>query len=178
MTPYGSFPPIADTPPLARLSGVKSALTASIHPVPAWRLCSVFGGVALAGAALPLLLVALVRGPFGSIFTYALWPFGVAMVAWVVLAIARLRFVGFLPSNVEGLIPNRLRPWFRWCLLVRFGLFGSWVMLIIAAIATGIAHGPVGRVIMAFVFAVWFRMFLDLVFGAIFNAGLIWSHRR
>jgi hypothetical protein len=152
-------------------------LKASIRAIPERTIYVVAGSSAVAGAAIALLIVAIAGVPFGVVVSYALAPFALALVAWVLVALARLRLVGFLPSEAEGLIPTRLQPWIRSWLLVRFGLLGSGLLLILAAVATAIAHRPFGRVVEAFVCVVWFRIFLDLVFGATFNAGVIWSSR-
>lgn len=156
---------------------MNSALKASIRAVPEGTIYAVGGIVALAGAAIALVLVRIARLPFGIVVGCALVPFAAALLAWVVVAIARLRIVGWLPSDPEGLIPNALRPWIWAWLLIRFGLIGSGLLLIFAGVATAIAHGPLGRVVEAFVCVFWFRMFLDLTFGATFNAAVISTRR-
>jgi len=104
-------------------------------------------------------------------------PFSLALAAWLLVGALRLRLVGFLPSEAQALIPSRLVPWMRSWLLVRFGLLGSGLLLILTAIVAAIAHGPFGRAIEAFAYVVWFRIFLDLIFGTAFNAGVISSCR-
>jgi hypothetical protein len=152
---------------------MNSALKASMRGVSERTIYSVTGIVAFAGAAIALLIIAVVRVPFGVLVTYALWPFAVALLAWTILGLARLRLVGFLPSEAEGLVPGSLQPWIRAWLMTRFGLLGSMLILILVAVALGIMHGPLAIVIQAFVSVAWFRMFLDLILGAMFNAGVI-----
>lgn len=156
---------------------MNSALKASMRGVPERTIYSVAGVVAVGGAAIALALVAFARVPFGAIVGYALVPFFAVLAARIFVGVLRWRMVGFTPTETEGLIPTRLKPWMRSWLIIRFGLLGSWLLLILAAAVTAIAHGPFGEVIFAFVGVVWFRVFLDLIFGAVLNAGII-SCRR
>ena len=156
---------------------MNSALEASIRAVPDRTIYAVVGSVAAAAAAVAIGLSAIANVPFGAVVSYALVPFAIALMAWLIVAVARLRMVGFLPSNAEGLIPTILQPWIRSWLLVRFGLLASGLLLILAAAATAFLHGPFGRVIEALICVFWFRLFLDLRFGTAFNLGVISSRR-
>lgn len=143
--------------------------------VPDRTIYGVAGSVAVGSAVLALGLVAFSRVPFGAMVDYALVPFFAVLAARIFVGVLRWRMVGFVPTENEGLIPTRLKPWIRSWLLIRFGLLGSWLLLIFAAVVAAIAHGPFGQVIYAFVCVVWFHVFLDLISGAIPNAGLISS---
>ena len=156
---------------------MNSALRASIRAVPQRTIYVTVGSVAVAGAAIALFVLSMVGLGFGIVVTYALVPLAVALIAWVIVLVARLRLVGFLPSAAEGLIPPRLEPWIRSWLLVRFGLLGSGLLLIFGAVAMAIARVPFGRLVEAFVCVFWLRLFFDLVFGLMFNAGVISSRR-
>ena len=156
---------------------MNSALKASIRAVPERTIYVVTGSVAVGGAAIALALAAFTRLSIGVLVGYALVPFLLAMAAWVVLGVLRLRTVGFLPSDADGLIPIRLQPWIRSWLLIRFGLLGSMLLLILAAVVMAILNGPAGRAIGAFVVVVWLRIFLDLIFGTMFNAGVMSSRK-
>ncbi len=156
---------------------MNSALKASMEAMPERTIYSVASGVAVAGAAMPLALVAILRPSLGVIVGYALGPLLLALAGWLLFAVLRLGMVGFLPSEADGLIPPRLVPWIRSWLLVGFGLLGSLLLVVLAGVVMAIAHGPFGRAIEALVYVVWFRIFLDAIFGAAFNAGVISSRR-
>src|SRR3954469_15541645 len=161
---------------------MNNALKASIRAIPERTVYAAAGSIAVAGAAIPVLAVAS-GADLGVGVGSALLPFAIALVLWAAAWAARLRMVGFLPSDTGGLIPARLEPWIRAWRLIRVGLLASTLLLIAAAVATAIAHGRFGYVIKAFVYAVWLRLFLDLVFGATLNVGIIcpggtWRRRR
>jgi hypothetical protein len=161
---------------------MNNALKASIRAIPERTVYAAAGSIAVAGAAIPILVVA-GGANLGVVVGYALLPFAIALVLWTAAWAARLRMVGSLPNDAAGLIPARLEPWIRAWLLIRLGLLASALLLIAAAIATAMAHGRFGYVIEAFVYAVWLRLFLDLVFGATLNVGMIcpggtWRRRR
>ena len=122
-----------------------------------------------------LVIVAVVGVPFGVLVTYALWPFVAALLAWAILGLARLRLVGFHSSEGEDLVPRPLQPWIRAWLMARLGLLGSMSVLMLGALATAILHGRLVPFVQAFVSVVWFRIFLDLIFGAMINAAIIYK---
>jgi hypothetical protein len=156
---------------------MNSALKASIRALPERTIYAITASVALAGTTIAIGVVAIAHVQLGAVVSYALLPLGVALVVWVVVAVARLRVVGHLPREAEGLIPTRLQPWIRSWLLIRFGLLGSVLLLSLGAVAMAVVHGPLTSVVQAFVCVVWFRIFLDLILGAAFNAGVIYSRR-
>jgi hypothetical protein len=60
-------------------------------------------------------------------------------------------------------------------LLSRLGLLGSMALLLAALIATALAGGQVQHVVNALIYILYFRMFMDCVFGVAFNVGIIAS---
>lgn len=156
---------------------MNDALKTCVRAIPERILYAATGSIAVAGAAIPVFVVAVLDVRLGVVVGYALRPFAVALVLWAASGAARLRLVGFRPSDSVGPIPPRLQPWIRACLLIRAGLMGSALLLIVAGIVTALARGRYGYVIEAFVYTVWFRVFLDLVFGAALNADMVFSRR-
>jgi len=154
---------------------MNGALKASIRALPERTIYAVTGCVALLGATIAVIVVD--RVGLGAIINDALVPFAVALIVWLVLGLARIRIVGFLPTGTEEPIPASLQPWIRSWLLVRFGLLGSALLLIIGAVVTAVVHGPLGSFVQAFACVVWFRILLDLIFGATFNAGVLYGRR-
>jgi hypothetical protein len=76
------------------------------------------------------------------------------------------------------LIPNRLKRWIRWWLLVRFGLLGSGLIIIVAGVVAVVAQFQLLAVaVQAFIYIFFLRVFLDAVFGAVFNLGVISSSK-
>ena len=72
-----------------------------------------------------LAVSALLRPYLGSVAGYAVVPLLVGLFVWIIAAVARLRIVGFLPSDADHLIPTALQPWIRFWLLARLGLLGQ-----------------------------------------------------
>ncbi|MGZ2412617.1 hypothetical protein ACUXST_002046 [Sphingomonas sp. F9_3S_D5_B_2] len=159
---------------------MNAALKATVAAVPERTIKVVCGSVAVGAAAIILLIVGLFRPSLGAVVSYGLIPLAIAVVAWGILAFIRLRLVGFMPSDARDadVIPRRLQPWIRGWLLVRWGLLGSGLLLVLVGVAAGIAQRDLlGVVIQAFVYLAWGRMLLDAVFGATFNASVISSRR-
>jgi hypothetical protein len=70
-----------------------------------------------------------------------------------------------------------LQPWIRFWLLVRFGLLGAMLLLLLAIVGTAIAGGRITHPVDALVYVVIVRMFMDVTFGAAFNVGIIVRRR-
>ena len=106
---------------------------------------------------------------------YELATLGIALAAWFIVILVRLRLVGRLESDVRAdIIPRGLRPWIRGWLLVRFGLLGSSFLLLVLGVLAGVAQRELlSIVITAFMYLVWGRMLLDVVFDAAVNTGVI-----
>lgn len=111
----------------------------------------------------------------GAVVLSVVWPFLAALLAYVVAGISRLRLVGFLKSqaNDDDFIPSALQPWIRFWLLSRFGLLGGMLLLLLAIVATAVAGRGANYCFEALVYVVMVRMFMDVVFGAAFNLGII-----
>ncbi|HVM38374.1 MAG TPA: hypothetical protein VM265_08310 [Sphingomicrobium sp.] len=154
-------------------------LRATAQAVPKATIYRVAAGVALGSAALALWIAFILRPSMGAVVGYVMWPFLMALVAWVVAGILRLRLVGYLPGqpNDDDFIPRALQPWIRFWLLTRFGLLGAMLALLLAVIAAAVAGGAVNYGVEALVYVVLVRMFMDLGFGAALNLGII-THRR
>ena len=160
---------------------MNAALRATIIKVPERTIKAVTGGIALGSSSVSLFQAWLPPSSLGTGITYAILPLVVAVIAWLLLAIARLAIVGILPSDVQDdvVIPLPLQPWIRWWLLVRFGLlFGGVLVILIGAVGTMARLDFLGVAIHAFVDVVLVRVFLDAVFGAVFNAGVIHQVRQ
>lgn len=152
---------------------MKSALKATAQTVPKATIYPVAGSVAFGAAVAAVAVSALVRAILGTVSLYGFVPLLVALAAWAVAGVARLRLVGFLPSEADHLIPAVLQPWIRFWLLARFGLLGAMLLLLLATIVTALAGGPAKLCFEAFIYVVIVRMFMDLIFGAAFNVGII-----
>ena len=136
-------------------------------------------GVAVGSAAISLAIATLIRPSMGAVLEYFGWPFLAALVVWAVAGISRLRLVGFLPGqpNDDDFIPRTLQPWIRFWLLSRFGLLVGTLALLLALVATAVGGQGASYCIEALVYVVMVRMFMDLVFGAAFNLGIITRRR-
>ena len=154
-----------------------SVLRATAQTVPKATLYRIAGGVALGSAALALAFVVFIHPYLGAIVGYFIVPFFAALLAWAIAGIVRLRLVGFLPSDADHFIPTALQPWIRFWLVVRFGLLGAMLLLLVAIVGTAVAGGPITYPVEAFVDVVIVRMLMDLAFGAAFNLGIV-SHRH
>ena len=148
-------------------------LRATAQSLPKATVYRIAGAVALASAALALAFVALFHPYLGTAVGYVIIPLLAAALAWACAGAARLRLVGFLPSDGDHFIPSVLQPWIRFWLLVRFGLLGAMLLLLAAIIVTVVAGGPVTYPVEAVVYVVIVRIFLDLAFGVAFNLGII-----
>jgi len=137
-------------------------------------------GVALVSAVLALGFTSMFHPTVGVVVGYVIWPFLIALVAWVVAGILRLRLVGYLPGQPkdDDFIPSALQPWIRFWLLTRFGLLGGMVALVLGIVATAMAGWGVNYCIEALIYVVLTRIFIDLGFGAAFNLGIIVRRRR
>ena len=159
---------------------MNAALKATIAEVPERTIRAVCGSVAVGTAAAILFIVGLFHPSLGSAVAYGLIPFGIAVIAWAVLGTIRLWLAKFLPREISDVVvlPRRLQPWIRGWLMIRFGLLGGGLLLLVIGVAVGLTHRDLlGVVIQAFVFLVWGRILLDAAFGAAFNAWVIASWR-
>src|SRR4051794_2476786 len=116
-------------------------LMATAQTVPKATIYRVTAGVALGSAVLALSIAFLLRPSLGAVTGYVVWPFLVALIAWVIAGILRLRLVGRLPSqaNDDDYIPRPLQPWIRLWLLVRFGLLAALLPILLAIVAAAAA---------------------------------------
>jgi hypothetical protein len=144
-----------------------------LRAIPKATVYRIAGGVALLSAISAFALAALFRPYLGDVVGYVLVPLLVALLAWAIAVAARLRLVGFLPSEADHFISDALRPWIRFWLLVRLGLLGAMLLLLAAIVATAIGGGSINYCVNALVFVVIVRLLVDLVFGAAFNVGII-----
>jgi hypothetical protein len=109
---------------------------------------------------------------------YVLWPLLVALLAWLVASLLRLRVVGFLPAQPnDDFIAPVLQPWIRFWLLARLGLLGVMLLLLLAIVATALSGRGANYCIQAFVYLVMIRLLMDSGFGAVFNLGIITRRR-
>jgi hypothetical protein len=152
---------------------VNGPLKTFAQKIPESTIKLVSGSVAVAGAALSLLSAVAIGPNLGVVMVFALPPVLVAIVAFLVTAVLRLRLVGFLTNPSDDVIPKRLQPWIRWWLLLRFGLLGSGFLLIVSAIAVAVLRGPVSVWIQALVYLFILRLLLDMTFGTAFDVGMI-----
>lgn len=120
-----------------------------------------------------LAFVALIHPYLGTVVGYVFVPLLAALLAWALAGVVRLRLVGFLPSAADDFIPSALQPWIRFWLVVRFGLLGGGLLLLVSIVGAALAGGPITFPVEAFVYVVIVRMFMDLVFGTAFNLGII-----
>ncbi len=144
--------------------GVNTALKALIAGVPRRTIRAVAGSVAVGGAAGALAMAGLSRQAHGGVVSFALMPFLLAVAACAVVAIIRLRVVDVRPSDAhdDDMIPRHLEPWIRSWLLVRFGLLGSGLLLIVGGVAAAVAQRQLfATVAQAFVYVVCFRLLMD-----------------
>ena len=147
-------------------------------PIASKAFFAIAGGIAVGSAVIAFALVAIYHPYLGDVVGLGLWPFLVAMIVWLIAGVSRLRIVGFLPSKADHLIPTGLRPWIRFWLLVRVGLFGGWTLLIVAIVGAAIWGSPLRYLVEALVYLVWLRLFLDLCFGSAFNIGIIFGRHN
>jgi hypothetical protein len=156
------------------MNGDQEATAQTLSKTAVYR---VGGGVAVGSTALALAFVMLVQPYLGNVVGYVLVPLLTALLVWAVAGIVRLKLVGFLPSDADHFIPPRLQPWIRFWLLVRFGLLGAMALLLVGSIGTALAGGLISYTVEALVYVVMVHMFMDLIFGAAFNIGIV-SHRH
>jgi len=92
---------------------MNAALKATIAPIAERTVKAVCGSVAVGGAAIVLFVVGVLHQSLGAAVSYGLTPFAIAVAAWGILTIIRLRLVGALPKDVRDrdVIPTGLRPW-------------------------------------------------------------------
>lgn len=152
---------------------MNAALKASARAVPKATIYRVAGGVAFGSALVSVAVAALIGPHLGTVAVYALVPLLAALFVWAVAGAARLRLVGFLPSEADHFIPPALQPWIRFWLLARFGLLGAMLLLLLGTVVTAVAGGPAKYCIEGLVYVVIVRMLMDLIFGAAFNMGII-----
>lgn len=149
-----------------------------LKAIPKATVYRIAGGVALLSALSAFALAALLRPYLGDVVGYVFVPLLVALLAWAIAGAVRLRLVGFLPSEADHFIPDALRPWIRFWLLVRLGLLGAMLLLLAATVVTASGGGPVNYCVEALVFVVIVRLLVDLIFGAAFNVGIISRRHR
>jgi hypothetical protein len=133
--------------------------------------------VAVLAAGLSLVIPAIFHFYLGTVLLYTAGPFLAAMLVWAIVGITRLRLVGLLPSMADHFIPLTLKPWIQFWMLFKLGLFGSMLLLLATAILSAVIGGPTEYFIEGLVYLVWFKLFIDLLFGTAFNAGII-SRRK
>ncbi len=148
-------------------------MNGSLKAIPKATIYRLAGGVALLSALLAFTVATLLRPHLGDVVEYVFVPLLVALLAWAIALVVRLRLVGPMPSEAEHFIPYALRPWIRFWLLVRLGLLGAMLLLLAAVVITAIGGGPVNYCVNALAFVVIIRMLVDLVFGAALNVGII-----
>ena len=158
---------------------MNGVLRTTAQAVPKATIYRVAAGVAAVSVVLALGSAFILRPAMGAVVQYLIWPFLMALVAWVVAGILRLRLVGYLPGqpNDDDFIPRALQPWIRFWLLTRFGLLGAMLALLLVIIVTALAKQGVNYGVEALVYVVVVRMFMDLGFGAAFNLGIILRRR-
>jgi hypothetical protein len=152
---------------------MSDALKASAQAISKPTVCGVSGSVAVLAAAAALAIAGFARPYLGDVIGYIVFPLFLSIGAWIVAGVLRLRLVGYLPSEAEHLIPKRLRPWIHFWLLARFGLLGSMLIMLVVAIGMAIAGNRIASAVDALVYVVILRIFLDMIFGAVFNFGII-----
>jgi hypothetical protein len=158
------------------MNGVLNATAQTVSKATLYRTAA---GLAVGSAAIALAIAALLRPSMGAVFGYLVWPFLAALVVWAVAGISRLRLIGFLPGqpNDDDFIPRTLQPWIRFWLLSRIGLLVAMLVLLLAVLATAVAGKGASYCVEALVYVTVVRMFMDLVFGAAFNLGIITRRR-
>jgi hypothetical protein len=158
------------------MNGVLKATAQTVSKATLYRTAA---GLAVGSAAIALAIAALLRPSMGAVFGYLVWPFLAALVVWAVAGISRLRLIGFLPGqpNDDDFIPRTLQPWIRFWLLSRIGLLVAMLVLLLAVLATAVAGKGASYCVEALVYVTVVRMFMDLVFGAAFNLGIITRRR-
>ena len=141
--------------------------------VPKATVYRVAGGVALGCAIAALAVAAVFRPDLGSVIGYLILPLLLVMAASSVAFLARLRIIGFLPSEADQIIPTALQPWIRAWLVSRRGLLGAVLLVALFVIGRAVAGGPARYGVDAFVYLVLGHMFLDLVFWTVLNVAII-----
>ena len=152
---------------------MNGALKATAQPWPKPVVYWVAGGVALGSTVLAIAFVALVHPYLGTVVGYVFVPLLAALLVWAIAGAVRLKLVGFLSSDADHFIPPRLQPWIRFWLVARLGLLGTIALLIVAIVGTVLAGGTASYSVEALVYVVIVRMFMDLIFGAAFNLGIV-----
>lgn len=154
-------------------------LRATAQAVPKATTYRVAGSMAVVSAVVALGIAFILQPSMGAVVMYATWPFLLALLAWVVAGVLRLRLVGYLPGQPkdDDFIPRSLQPWIRFWLLTRFGLLGAMLALFLIVIATAVAGTGLNYSVEALVYVVLVRLFVDLGFGAAFNLGIITRRR-
>lgn len=126
-------------------------------------------------------LIILFHPDFELLVTYGIGIWCIAFIIWLVVVLARIRLVGFLPSDVrdDDVIPLSFQPLIRWWLMVRFGLLGSWLLVVLIALGLALVERKLASIaIQTLLYLAWGRMLLDAAFGAVFNAGIISMKRK
>ena len=154
-------------------------LRATGQAVPKATIYRIAAGVALGSAFLALGIAFILRPSISAVVGYVLWPLLLASVAWAVAGILRLRLVGYLPGQPidDDYIPRPLQAWIRFLLLMRLGLLGAMLALLLAVIATAVARWGVQYAVDALIYVVLVKVFMDLGFGAAFDLGIIMRRR-
>lgn len=147
--------------------------------MPKTTLYHVTGGVGLLSTFVALLIAFILQPDLGAFIGYAAPALVIALIAWAIGGILRLRLVGILPSksNDDDFIPRALQPWIRFWLLARFGLLAAVLALLLVAILAAIFGQGANHGLEAFVYIIWVRMIFDMGFGAALNFGII-ARRR
>jgi hypothetical protein len=159
---------------------MNGVLRATAHAVPKATIYRVVAGVAVGSAVFSLGIAFIVRPSMVTVIGYIMWPLLVAVAAWIVAGILRLRLVGYLPGQPkdDDFIPRSLQPWIRFWLLTRLGLLGAMLGLSLAVIATAVIGAGLRFSVDALVYIVLVRTLMDLGFGAAFNLGIITRRRK
>ena len=158
------------------MNGILRATGRAVLKATIYRIAA---GMFLGSAFLALGIAFILRPSMVTVVAYVLWPLLLASVAWVVAGILRLRLVGYLPGQPkdDDYIPRPLQPWIRFWLLMRLGLLGAMLALLLAVIDTAVARWSVQYAVDALVYVVLVKMLIDLGFGAAFNLGIIMRRR-
>lgn len=152
---------------------MNGVLKTSAQAIPRATIYRVAGTIAVLAAALSVAVSTIFHPYLGTVVLYAAAPFVTAMLIWAVAFIARLRLVGFLPSACDHFIPPGLRPWLQFWLMFRFGLLGSILLLLVIVTVSAVLGGPIQDLVAGVIYLIWLRLFVDVLFGAAFNIGVI-----
>ena len=150
-----------------------SSPPASARTMPKAVVIRVSGSIALLAATTAFAISAYWEPYFGNAVAYIALPLIVALLTWAIVWLARLMIVGLLPADSEHLIPAMLKRWIRSWLLLRFGLFGGVLLLLVAIVVAAIAGVWTSPLIEALFYVVTLQILLDLMFNTVLNVGII-----